>query len=362
MSECRTLSNSDFEIDGLDDILGDGEQVMFDLAVDREGRREKQGYVTPAQARAFLQMARQIQRGGEAPPPTNPLARAYFRSIDNLTTAHAGEESGLLEEGLRALPASEDTTKAVDAVFDVLLEARILAQPPRALLGASGSQVARLGRIQAHMQFVLDRDQLAYSTRSEELAYLANTLMAGCSIQARPFTAQESMDAAVAVCNLGLENWSAHWLPEEAIALPGSFLVDHDLVSVFHLGWTVLHHDVRMYAAEQLIGVLKRMRCDDREIQADLDALRIEMVKHWRAGEPWRARDALDVIATLDMPAWAALLALIDECPALHAGVGASRNSRLLSINTSDFEFISENSQIASVREFMKSLPETLLR
>src|SRR4029079_1610569 len=55
MSECRTLSNSGFEVDGLHDILGDGAQVMFDLAVDREGRREKQGYVTPAQARAFLQ-------------------------------------------------------------------------------------------------------------------------------------------------------------------------------------------------------------------------------------------------------------------------------------------------------------------
>jgi len=37
------------------------------------------------------------------------------------------------------------------------------------------------------------------------------------------------------------------------------------------------------------------------------------------------------------------LLALIDECPVIHAGVG--------------FEFISENRQIASVREFMRSLP-----
>jgi hypothetical protein len=211
--------------------------------------------------------------------------------------------------------------------------------------------------MKAHMQFVLDHDQIAYSTRSDELVYLANTLMAGCSIQARPFTAQESFDAAVAACNLGLENWPSRWLPAEAIAPSQSFLVDHDLVSVFQVGWTVLYNDVSMYAAKQLIGVLMRMRCDDREIQAGLDALRIEMARHWRAGAPWRARDALDVIATLDMPAWAALLALIDECPVLHAGVGASRNSRVLSVNVSDFEFISENSQIASDREIMQSLP-----
>jgi hypothetical protein len=184
--------------------------------------------------------------------------------------------------------------------------------------------------------------------------------MAGCAIQARPFTAQEASDAAVAVCNLGLENWPPHWLPANATSLPGSFLVDHDLVSVFQVGWAVLHNNVSMYAAEQLIGVLTRVRCDDSEIQMWLDALRIELAKHWRARAPWRARDALDVIAILDMQAWAVLLALIDECPVLHAGVGASKDSRMLSVSASDFEFISENSQIASVREFMQSLPERL--
>ena len=117
-----------------------------------------------------------------------------------------------------------------------------------------------------------------------------------------------------------------------------------------------------MYAAEQLISVLTRMRSHDREIQMELDALRIRLAKHWRAGAPWRARNALDVIATLDTLAWAALLALIDECPVLHAGVGALRDSRTLSVSATDFEFISENNQIASVHEFMRSLPETLRR
>jgi hypothetical protein len=84
------------------------------------------------------------------------------------------------------------------------------------------------------------------------------------------------------------------------------------------------------------------------------------MARQWQAGTPWRARDALDVIAILDMPAWTTLLALIDECPALHACVGVSRDTKMLSVSASDFEFISENSQIASIREFMRLLPETL--
>jgi hypothetical protein len=368
MSGCRTLSNSGREVDGLDDLLLEGDQVMFDLAVDREQRREKQGYVTPAQARAFLQMSRELRLGIDAMPPANPLARAYFRAIDKTITtdahsaASASGASWLLAAGSEAPPAPEDSAEAVAAVFEALLDAGILAQPPRTLLGGSEARASRLGQIRTRLEFAFDQDQTAYLARNEELAYLANALMAGCSIQARPFTAQEASDAAIAICNLGLENWPLRWLAAKEAPPPVSFLIDHDLVSVFQVGWTVLHGEVSMYAAEQLIAVLARMRTDDREVQAELDALRIKMAKHWQAGAPWRARDALDVIAILDMPAWVALLALIDECPALHACVGASQIPGTLSVSMSDFEFISENSQIASVREFMRSLPETLRR
>jgi hypothetical protein len=47
MRGCRRLSNSDWELDGLDDLLPDSQQVLFDLSVVREGRREAKGYVTP---------------------------------------------------------------------------------------------------------------------------------------------------------------------------------------------------------------------------------------------------------------------------------------------------------------------------
>jgi hypothetical protein len=82
MRGCRRLSSSRPEVDGLDDLLPDNEQVMFDLAFNRERRREQQGYVTPAQARAFLQMSRQLRLGRGTTPPGNPVARAYFRALE----------------------------------------------------------------------------------------------------------------------------------------------------------------------------------------------------------------------------------------------------------------------------------------
>ena len=62
MRGCRRLSNSTPEIDGLDDLLMAPEQHLHDVAIERERRRARQGYATPADARAFLQMARQPNR------------------------------------------------------------------------------------------------------------------------------------------------------------------------------------------------------------------------------------------------------------------------------------------------------------
>ena len=80
MTALRSLSNSERELDGLDALLESGDQMMFEVATERERRREKHGFASPAEARAFLQMSRSV-RPGVVPPP-NPIARAYFRSID----------------------------------------------------------------------------------------------------------------------------------------------------------------------------------------------------------------------------------------------------------------------------------------
>lgn len=63
---------------------------------------------------------------------------------------------------------------------------------------------------------------------------------------------------------------------------------------------------------------------------------------------------------TLDMAAWAALLGLIDEVPVLLANVRARGAPRPRSVSPSAFEFVPENTQVASVRAFMDSVPGLL--
>ena len=359
MHGCRRLSNSAPEIDGLDDLMTDPEQVMFDLALQRERRREQHGFVTPAQARAFLQMSRQIDLNQDTAPAGNPIATAYFRGMDDPIVGTVSNSRGQLPSADVPLTPHESES-ALAAVVDVLREAGVLPEPPRALLEASTDRASRLALIQTHIQFVSDRHATVFLQRNHELAYLANTILAACAIQGRPFTPHEASEAAVAVCNLGLENWPLKKGWRGGTGLPDDFLVDHNLVDVFQVGWMVLHQEVCLHAAEHLIGVLKNLRCSDRHLQAGLGTLRVQMAAEWRKGTPWRAHSYLDVIEILDSPTWVALIGLTSEYPVMHAAIEASRNARTLTVSASSFDYISENRQIASIREFLRSLVSRL--
>jgi hypothetical protein len=370
MRGCRRLSNSVPEVDGLDDLLMAPEQLLHDVAIEREDRRSQQGYSTPADSRAFLQMAR--QRRGKRPdgsPSMNPVAAAYFRAAAD-TDASADHDASRLPRTLEPAPTGGSVPEALDAIVGLLAEAGLVPQRPRALLEGEGPEQSRLTRIRPLMEYVRRTDDTAHFTRSRELAFLANTLMAGCSVQSRPFTAQEASDAAVGICNLGLEHWPARWPGDDTrdaastadpgATLPDAFLVDHDLMMAFEVGWAVLHEDVSMFVAEHLIVTLRELRCVDAQIQRGLNALRRELARQRDAGTPWHARDALDVLAMLDMPAWASLLGLLDECPVLPAVLTATLEGHIGAVSATAFEFISTVSQIDEVRAFMGKLLDAL--
>lgn len=355
MRACRRLSNSTPEIDGLDDLLMEPEQLLHDIALDREHRRSKQGYSTPADARAFLLMARQRRCPSNGEPLVNPVVAAYFRAVND-PVASGDDAARDLAQRTSALSA----TDAVADMLDTLSKAGLVAQRPRALLEGTSAQPSHLARIRTLIEYVRDSDDTLYLARSHELAFLANTLVAGCSIQSRSFTPQEASEAAAGICNLGLEHWPARWPACQAtsaadldLALPDAFLIDHDLVSAFEVGWAVLHEDVSMFATGQLLAALSLLRCSDADIQEGLDTLRIELRKQREAGTPWRARQALEVIAMLDMPAWVSVLGLLDECPVIPAALTATLEGRTGAVSATEFEFISTTSQLGRVRGFM---------
>ena len=394
MQGCRRLSNSTPEIDGLDDLLMAPEQHLQDVAIEREQRRSRLGYATPADARAFLQMARQPQhtpQRASAAIAINPIARAYFRAAEEEpdstpedTSAGAPESAphhdatdvsapAFATASARQVRGDDDIPTSIHGVIELLAEAGLMPERPRALLEAADEdpRATRLPLLRRLIEFVVHHDETAYLTRSRELAFLANTLLAGSSVQSRPFTPQEASDAAACICNLGLECWPARWpaatshgasSPRELDTAmpPDAFLVDHDLVAAFEVGWSVLYQDVSLFVADQLISTLADLDCVDADTRHGLRALRRQLAKQREAGTPWLARDAADVLAMLDMTAWISVLGLLDECPILPAALTAILERRTTSVSPTAFEFISTTAQIGDIRLFMRTLPGVL--
>ncbi len=352
MRGCKRLTNDGFEVDGLDDLLSDRDQELYEVASQRHERREKQGYVAPAQARAFLKDARQFQFKPDAPLPPHPLAQAYFRDLTPESAGLQACATSADEADLKVCTTPDDDSReAAAAITGLLFDAGVIPQPPRGLLAGETSAPVTLTAIQRCMQAVSDRDPLAFVKRTHEYAYLANVLVAGGSVQSRAFTPREASEAVIAACNLALENWPGG-APSDDV------LVQHDLITLFQLGWARLHRDVGLYATDRLIAVLAKLR--DQGEEDGLAALRVELSKYRRTDEPWRAREALDVIMILDTPAWAVLLGLLDECPVMHVSLAASRDVKARTVDASAFEFIAGNSQVAAIREFFRALPELL--
>lgn len=397
MQGCRRLSHSRPEIGGLDDLLMAPEQHLHDVSIERERRRARHGYATQADARAFLHTARQ-PRTASAPLAVNPIANAYFRAADEeADTSPEGTPEraphgaatdvsppAFAKASARQSRGDEDIPTSVDAVIELLAEAGHLRQGyggqgmmperPRALLEAAGEdpQVARLPLLRRLMEFRLNHDERAYLTRSRELGFLANTLLAGSSLQSRPFTPREASDAARCICNLGLECWPARWpgapsshgapspRARNTAMPPDAFLVDHDLVAVFEVGWSVLFQDVSLFVADELISTLADLHAVDADTRRELGALRRTLAKQREAGTPWLARDAADVLAMLDTTAWISVVGLLDECPILPAALTAVLERRTQPVSPIAFEFISTPAQIGDVRLFMRALPDVL--
>jgi hypothetical protein len=344
MQRCAQIS-TEYVVDngGLYEVLTSDEQIMADASGAREERRQRQGHVSPLQAQAFLKLAR-ARPTADTPADLDPLTAAYFRDLP------------------RVAPASDDLHPEVDgyqADGEVARNEPIGRHEPRPLLlpGAASTGGDRLSRIRAQLLFARDHDVAAHARRSEELAYLANVLVAGCSFQSRRFRADEAADAALAVCNLGLENWAHAAVP--AILSP-DFLVRQNLVTVFRTGWRILYEDVCLFVANHLMEALADLRCDDRDIQRQIRDLFRRMKKQVAAGTPWLERENLDVIAILDLPSWTMLTNLLDEIPVVPRNACTPSEKPALRV-TMDFDFISENRQIAWARDFAESLSEKLL-
>lgn len=179
LDRCEAMSSEQLDDGGgLYEVLTSEDMLEADVAGDREDRRAEEGFVAPSTAKSFLELARQ---GLEpAPEGHDAVTKAYFRGLAR--PAGAAKKKGAPRDGAGAsllLPAGDPTTST------------LAPSRPEPLL------------IQG-MRLLAADDPAAFAQRSEELAYLANALVAGCAFRGHRMRPIEGVRCAIATCSLGL--------------------------------------------------------------------------------------------------------------------------------------------------------------
>jgi hypothetical protein len=204
LGRCCALSSEYVEErGGLYEVLTSDEMLEGDVAAEREERRAAEGFVAPADARSFLELARR----GERLDLRDPVSKAYFRALSREKPPRPPAPSA---EGETSASRSELAAPTGDLVKLVRLleEATVIESPrsrPAGLSAGRGASPAERPALlfNAALAELRLRAPVLFAQRVEELHYLANVLIAGSSgRRPRPV---EALEQAIALCNTGLE-------------------------------------------------------------------------------------------------------------------------------------------------------------
>ncbi len=154
LDRCAALASGYVEdLESLTELLSAEDSLAEDVEGEREERRSRAGFVEPRAARSFLALARSPVLGDPARAERDPITRAYFRELE---------------------PRAASKDRAPRERDDVLAlqgeSAPALARRPS---GAAGAPLLDA------MRALHELDPVAFAERIEELAYLANVLVAG---------------------------------------------------------------------------------------------------------------------------------------------------------------------------------------
>ncbi len=202
LERCSALSREHLDDNGgLYAVLGSEAMLETDLQAEREDRRTAHGYVAPSAAKAFLRLA--ALKTHETPfSEHDPLTRAYFRDLSAATVQPAGARSDVGQ----------------------LLGGAAARQPAEPLLIRALRQLEQA-------------EPATFVTRSEELAYLSNVLLAGHSVDGRRLRPYDAVQLAIATVSRGLE-LAEERTPRDPLAAAARCLRLYPCDGLFRLAWS----------------------------------------------------------------------------------------------------------------------------
>jgi len=233
LDRCVAMSSEYIDDNGgLYEVLTSEDMLGEDVAAEREGRRAASGYVAPADATSFLKLAVAGATGEER----DPVTRAWFRELSRKPgkpvkpTDYSGrlrrilETEGMVERGMPLLTGGDDDKPSSRARTAAR---RGLKLSPELIVEA--------------LRFLAEQSTEVFDARQEELAYLANVLVAGATIEGRRVRPVEAIRAAMGVIAVGLDQEPARQSKALAPEAAAAVLATTTLDALFRAGWARLH-------------------------------------------------------------------------------------------------------------------------
>lgn len=201
---------------GLWNVLTSEEMLESDVAAGREDRRAAEGFVSPADARSFLEIARR----GDEPDTRDPITRAYFRNLQPAAaSAPRAKPAATGSSGARLAAPSGDVGELMALLADAQVVSAADEQPLAALTAGAGKKAgtkakASKAKTEAKRTAPLFEDAMAdlreaqparFFERVEELGYLINVLVAGSEYEGRHPRPVEALETVLRACEAGLK-------------------------------------------------------------------------------------------------------------------------------------------------------------
>jgi len=211
LEECCAMSTEYISGQGgLFQVLTAEEMLDSDVAAARDDRRVAEGFISPADARAFLELARREGGGDER----DPITRAYFRGLQ----PHAGpkqeprtaKKSGERRSGETALAPRADVSDLAALLGEAEIIGPAAAQPVGALLPAADGNAAKANPylvaslFERAMSDLRQRDPSLFSERTQELGYLVNVWISGGAHEGRRPRPVEALEVVLRACEEGI--------------------------------------------------------------------------------------------------------------------------------------------------------------
>lgn len=207
LERCAAMSSEWIEDNGgLYEVLSSDEMLESDVHAERDDRRAQKGYVSPADARAFLELAR---RGAGEPGARDAITNAYFRGLVRTPAKVAvlrnrtSVGSSANVAGLLKLLEEANVVDPAGAMQLPKLSTKRIASSTIGARGLNADVTPNL--LEDALGNLRETDPNCYRERMEELAYLANVLIAAPQNQRQRLRPVEALESALRITSRGLE-------------------------------------------------------------------------------------------------------------------------------------------------------------